>query len=108
MLKRWAASAGRHPLATSRGALSGPAAAAAAAEPLERELSAAEKTAPFGGAKHSSFGREGGREGIDEHLETKHVPVNFVGATDRSTRPPAPGRLSLAHPPRRPMRSSCR
>ena len=27
--------------------------------------------APFGGAKHSGIGREGGREGIAEYLETK-------------------------------------
>jgi len=27
--------------------------------------------APFGGMKHSGFGREGGREGIAEYLETK-------------------------------------
>ena len=29
--------------------------------------------APFGGVKHSGFGREGGFEGIDEYLETKYV-----------------------------------
>jgi succinate-semialdehyde dehydrogenase/glutarate-semialdehyde dehydrogenase len=29
--------------------------------------------APFGGVKHSGFGREGGVEGIDEYLETKYV-----------------------------------
>jgi succinate-semialdehyde dehydrogenase / glutarate-semialdehyde dehydrogenase len=29
--------------------------------------------APFGGA--SRFGREGGREGIEEHLETKYVAM---------------------------------
>jgi succinate-semialdehyde dehydrogenase/glutarate-semialdehyde dehydrogenase len=32
--------------------------------------------APFGGVKHSGIGREGGREGIDEFLETKYVAVN--------------------------------
>jgi succinate-semialdehyde dehydrogenase/glutarate-semialdehyde dehydrogenase len=32
--------------------------------------------APFGGVKHSGFGREGGREGIDEYLETKYVAVH--------------------------------
>ena len=32
--------------------------------------------APFGGVKQSGFGREGGREGIDEYLETKYVAVN--------------------------------
>ena len=29
--------------------------------------------APFGGMKHSGFGREGGFEGIDEYLEVKYV-----------------------------------
>jgi len=29
--------------------------------------------APFGGMKHSGFGREGGSAGIHEHLETKYV-----------------------------------
>ena len=29
--------------------------------------------APFGGVKHSGFGREGGVEGIEEYLETKYV-----------------------------------
>jgi succinate-semialdehyde dehydrogenase / glutarate-semialdehyde dehydrogenase len=33
--------------------------------------------APFGGVKHSGFGREGGAEGIDEYLETKYVAVNL-------------------------------
>jgi succinate-semialdehyde dehydrogenase/glutarate-semialdehyde dehydrogenase len=32
--------------------------------------------APFGGVKQSGFGREGGREGIAEYLETKYVAVN--------------------------------
>jgi succinate-semialdehyde dehydrogenase/glutarate-semialdehyde dehydrogenase len=31
--------------------------------------------APFGGIKHSGFGREGGREGIHEYLEIKHVAI---------------------------------
>jgi succinate-semialdehyde dehydrogenase/glutarate-semialdehyde dehydrogenase len=31
--------------------------------------------APFGGVKHSGFGREGGSEGIEEYLETKYVAV---------------------------------
>jgi succinate-semialdehyde dehydrogenase/glutarate-semialdehyde dehydrogenase len=31
--------------------------------------------APFGGVKHSGFGREGGREGIAEYLETKYVGI---------------------------------
>ncbi|WP_200956951.1 NAD-dependent succinate-semialdehyde dehydrogenase [Phycicoccus sp. Root563] len=31
--------------------------------------------APFGGVKHSGFGREGGFEGIEEYLETKYVGI---------------------------------
>jgi succinate-semialdehyde dehydrogenase/glutarate-semialdehyde dehydrogenase len=31
--------------------------------------------APFGGIKHSGFGREGGAEGIEEYLETKYVGI---------------------------------
>jgi succinate-semialdehyde dehydrogenase/glutarate-semialdehyde dehydrogenase len=33
--------------------------------------------APFGGVKFSGVGREGGREGIGEYLETKYVAVNL-------------------------------
>lgn len=33
--------------------------------------------APFGGIKQSGFGREGGREGIAEYLETKYVAINL-------------------------------
>jgi succinate-semialdehyde dehydrogenase/glutarate-semialdehyde dehydrogenase len=33
--------------------------------------------APFGGVKHSGFGREGGFEGIDEYLETKYVAMSL-------------------------------
>ncbi len=33
--------------------------------------------APFGGVKASGFGREGGKEGIEEYLETKYVAVNL-------------------------------
>jgi succinate-semialdehyde dehydrogenase/glutarate-semialdehyde dehydrogenase len=34
-------------------------------------------SAPFGGVKQSGFGREGGKEGIGEYLETKYVAVNL-------------------------------
>ena len=33
--------------------------------------------APFGGIKHSGFGREGGPEGIEEYLDTKYVAMNL-------------------------------
>jgi succinate-semialdehyde dehydrogenase/glutarate-semialdehyde dehydrogenase len=33
--------------------------------------------APFGGVKHSGFGREGGAEGIEEYLETKYVGITL-------------------------------
>jgi succinate-semialdehyde dehydrogenase/glutarate-semialdehyde dehydrogenase len=33
--------------------------------------------APFGGVKHSGFGREGGYEGIGEYLETKYVAISL-------------------------------
>jgi succinate-semialdehyde dehydrogenase/glutarate-semialdehyde dehydrogenase len=33
--------------------------------------------APFGGVKQSGFGREGGKEGIEEYLETKYVAMNL-------------------------------
>jgi succinate-semialdehyde dehydrogenase/glutarate-semialdehyde dehydrogenase len=33
--------------------------------------------APFGGVKQSGFGREGGREGIEEYLETKYVAIKL-------------------------------
>ncbi|MEY2535309.1 MAG: succinate-semialdehyde dehydrogenase / glutarate-semialdehyde dehydrogenase [bacterium] len=32
--------------------------------------------APFGGVKHSGYGREGGPEGMHEYLETKYVAIN--------------------------------
>jgi succinate-semialdehyde dehydrogenase/glutarate-semialdehyde dehydrogenase len=34
--------------------------------------------APFGGTKHSGLGREGGRVGIEEFLETKYVAVGLA------------------------------
>jgi succinate-semialdehyde dehydrogenase/glutarate-semialdehyde dehydrogenase len=33
--------------------------------------------APFGGEKHSGFGREGGAEGIAEYLSTKYVALSY-------------------------------
>jgi succinate-semialdehyde dehydrogenase/glutarate-semialdehyde dehydrogenase len=33
--------------------------------------------APFGGVKHSGFGREGGAEGIEEYLDTKYVAIEM-------------------------------
>jgi succinate-semialdehyde dehydrogenase/glutarate-semialdehyde dehydrogenase len=35
-------------------------------------------SAPFGGVKQSGFGREGGREGIEEYLSTKYVAMNMA------------------------------
>jgi succinate-semialdehyde dehydrogenase/glutarate-semialdehyde dehydrogenase len=35
--------------------------------------------APFGGIKHSGFGREGGPEGLQEYLETKYVALSAGG-----------------------------
>lgn len=33
--------------------------------------------APFGGVKHSGFGREGGRQGVDEYLDWKFVSIGL-------------------------------
>jgi succinate-semialdehyde dehydrogenase/glutarate-semialdehyde dehydrogenase len=35
--------------------------------------------APFGGVKHSGFGREGGHEGIHEYLEVKYLAIDHEG-----------------------------
>jgi succinate-semialdehyde dehydrogenase / glutarate-semialdehyde dehydrogenase len=34
-------------------------------------------SAPFGGVKHSGFGREGGREGIEDYLVTKYTAIKM-------------------------------
>ncbi|HZV75394.1 MAG TPA: NAD-dependent succinate-semialdehyde dehydrogenase [Conexibacter sp.] len=39
--------------------------------------------APFGGVKHSGFGREGGPEGLQEYLATKYVAMNLGGEAVR-------------------------
>ena len=40
--------------------------------------------APFGGVKASGFGREGGREGIEEYLETRYVGIRPRPGRSRS------------------------
>ena len=37
------------------------------------------ETAPFGGVKSSGLGREGGRHGIEDYLETKYVALGGIG-----------------------------
>ena len=37
------------------------------------------EVAPFGGVKQSGLGREGGRPGIEEFLETKYVCMGGIG-----------------------------
>ena len=43
--------------------------------------------APFGGMKHSGFGREGGPEGIAEYVETKYVGINPTAASTTAREP---------------------
>jgi len=38
------------------------------------------EVAPFGGVKESGSGREGGREGVEDYLETKYVCIGGLGA----------------------------
>lgn len=48
--------------------------------------------APFGGIKESGLGREGGRWGVDEYLETKYISWGIEPApAGTSTPPPASG-----------------
>ena len=37
------------------------------------------EVAPFGGVKHSGFGREGSRYGIDEYMELKYINMGGFG-----------------------------
>ena len=37
------------------------------------------EVAPFGGVKESGLGREGGRVGIEEYLETKYLALGGLG-----------------------------
>ncbi len=39
------------------------------------------EVAPFGGIKHSGFGREGSHFGIDEYLQLKYHVVSGIHAT---------------------------
>lgn len=34
--------------------------------------------APFGGSKESGFGQEGGRQSVEEYLDTKYVSLEGV------------------------------
>ncbi|MGW7824086.1 NAD-dependent succinate-semialdehyde dehydrogenase [Streptomyces puniciscabiei] len=42
-----------------------------------------EAAAPFGGVKHSGLGREGGRMGIEEYLDTKYVALAAPRRADK-------------------------
>ena len=44
------------------------------------EVALASGEVPFGGVKDSGLGREGGRQGLDEYLETKYI---LLGALDK-------------------------
>jgi succinate-semialdehyde dehydrogenase/glutarate-semialdehyde dehydrogenase len=37
------------------------------------------EVAPFGGIKHSGYGREGSRYGIEEYLQIKYVCLGGLG-----------------------------
>jgi succinate-semialdehyde dehydrogenase/glutarate-semialdehyde dehydrogenase len=37
------------------------------------EVALASGEVPFGGVKDSGLGREGGRQGLDEYMETKYI-----------------------------------
>jgi succinate-semialdehyde dehydrogenase/glutarate-semialdehyde dehydrogenase len=43
------------------------------------ETALASSEVPFGGVKHSGLGREGGRQGIDDYLETKYILLGNLG-----------------------------
>ena len=38
------------------------------------------EVAPFGGVKESGLGREGGRAGIEDYVETKYVAMGGLGS----------------------------
>jgi succinate-semialdehyde dehydrogenase/glutarate-semialdehyde dehydrogenase len=44
------------------------------------EVALASGEVPFGGMKDSGLGREGGRQGLDEYLETKYI---LLGGLDK-------------------------
>ncbi|MDR2574183.1 MAG: NAD-dependent succinate-semialdehyde dehydrogenase [Desulfovibrio sp.] len=44
------------------------------------EVALASGEVPFGGVKHSGLGREGGRQGIEDYLETKYILLGGLSA----------------------------